>query len=307
MPDSRSKTLSLLDQMLINEDDRSKKLLISPSDAKEILQHYHIKSNRSISPTQVTRLVKCIKQGKWGMSDSLKFNINGELFDGQHRLSAVIAAGCSLVFIQGGYSLEEMANIDRHKSRNLVDVARINGQEWCTQDITTTFNNLFHSLNSKKIQKMSDSQRLDCMDQLKEGLEFASLYKNANGRKVSCAAFRAVVARAYYADKRIPKGLLNNAMAYVHGYNPVSNPEFFDQNHLEHPPTILRRLREFYIAKEVTKHTHDTGRGAFAVKYFMVQYALNKFIKKENRSKLILRFDDGNLFPSKLIDSMLDF
>ena len=308
LPLFRSSTLSLLDELLINKDERSLKLRISPSDAKEILEHYHIKSNRNISPTLVSRLANCMKRGEWTLSESLKFNINCELVDGQHRLSAVIVSGCSLDFyVQGCYPEESMGNIDRGKGRNLVAVAVINGHNWFNQNILSTFNNLFHPLNSDKLRKMSDTQRIDCVSQLREGLNFASSYKEGNGAKVRCSCFNAVVARAYYANKQVPKGLLNNFIAYAHGYNPLSNPEFFDENYLEYPPAVVLRLRDFYLAKEVTKYAHDSGRGAFAVKYFMVQYALNKFVKKEKVSSLRLRFEDGNLFPSKLIDSMLDF
>jgi hypothetical protein len=304
----RSKTLSSLDEMLINKAERSLRLTISPSDAKEILEHYHVKNNRNISSILVSRLANSMKRGEWGLSESIKFNINGELIDGQHRLTALIVSACSLIFIvQCGYSVEDMGNIDRGKGRGLVDVAVINGHNWFNKDFHSTFSNLFHPLDIRKLAKMSDAQKINCVSQLKEGMEFALKNRQANGGKIRCASFCAVIARAYYADKKIPKELLNNFMAYAHGYNPLSSPEFFAKEYLEYPPAIVLRLRDFYAAKEVTKYTTDRGRGGYEVKYFMVQYALNKFIKKEKVSSLRLRFEDGNLFPSKLIDSMLDF
>jgi hypothetical protein len=308
MPHSRSKTLSLLDEMLINKEERSLKLRISPSDAKEILEHYHIPHNRNISRNLVSRYVNCMKRGEWGLSESIKFNINGQLCDGQHRLTAVIVSDCSLdFFVQGGYLPGDMGNIDRGKNRRLVDIAVIDGHNWFNNEFFAIFNHLFHPLDSKKLGKMSDAQKIDCVSQVKEGIEFALKNRHSNGKKIYCASFCAVVARAYYADKKIPKELLNNFMAYAHGYNPLSSPEFFAKEYLEYPPAIILRLRDFYVAKEITKYTTDTGRGAYEIKYFMVQYALNKFIKKEKVSSLRLRFEDGNLFPSKLIDSMLDF
>jgi hypothetical protein len=239
---------------------------------------------------------------------SIIFNTNGLLCDGRHRLTALIVSGCSLdFFVQGGYLAEDMGTIDRGKGRGLVDIAVIDGHNWFNTDFHSTFRNLFHSLDSRKLGKMSDAQKINCVSQLKEGIEFALKNRRANGGKIRCASFCAVIARAYYADKKIPKELLNNFMAYAHGYNPLSSPEFFAKEYLEYPPAIVLRLRDFYAAKEVTKYTTDRGRGGYEVKYFMVQYALNKFIKKEKVSSLRLRFEDGNLFPSKLIDSMLDF
>jgi hypothetical protein len=307
---TQSESLSLLNQMMMARELSIRILRITPDDAKEILKHYSIKPNRHISEAKVLLWANCMKRGEWGIGDAIKFDIDGLLSDGQHRLKAVTVYDHPVDFVViTGYPKGSAMLFDRGKNRTIVDIAVLNGNDWFTNDILSTFNNLFRSIigSDKKLPRMSDKQRIDCIIQLRQGLEFASLYQDGNGRKVRCASFRAVVARAYYSDIKIPEGLLNNFMAYVHGYTPLSDPKLFSEEYLDYSPKIALRLRDFYTAQEINGYTIEKGKGAFAIKYFIVQYALNKFIKKEKVSSLRLRTQDGNLFPAKLIDSMIDY
>lgn len=96
---------------------------------------------------------------------------------------------------------------------------------------------------------------------------------------------------------------MKNFAVYVNGRNPGSNPELFAKEYLDYPPEIALRLIDFFDNKE-----YETVKPSFrkAARYYAVQYALDKFTNKEKTSALC--FEIGvDLFPSKLIDSMLDF
>jgi len=65
---------------------------ITPQKAQEYLAMN--KNNRHLMPKVVDSYAKDLKEGKWIIGTStICFDINGNLIDGQHRLSAIIKAG----------------------------------------------------------------------------------------------------------------------------------------------------------------------------------------------------------------------
>ncbi len=69
---------------------------VTPEIAVEYLNH-NITHNRTIQRARVANLALRMKRGEWQLNgESIKFNSKGELIDGQHRLSAVIASNCPI-------------------------------------------------------------------------------------------------------------------------------------------------------------------------------------------------------------------
>jgi hypothetical protein len=70
-------------------------ILVTPSLANEWLSfNLH---NRKINPNAVARLVSDMKNGRWqDNGESIKFDRENRLIDGQHRLLAIIASGVEL-------------------------------------------------------------------------------------------------------------------------------------------------------------------------------------------------------------------
>ena len=80
-------------RMTIRRDSRDGWYSISPEDAEHLLKSDPIK-NRPIGPTKVHRITEKIRNGKWvANGESIILDPSGKLADGQHRLSACIAAG----------------------------------------------------------------------------------------------------------------------------------------------------------------------------------------------------------------------
>ncbi len=53
--------------------------------------------NRALSMRQVNKLAADMKAGQWSLNgQTIKFNRDGKLFDGQHRLQAVMKSGCAI-------------------------------------------------------------------------------------------------------------------------------------------------------------------------------------------------------------------
>lgn len=61
---------------------------ITPADAQEFL--YRNKKNRPVAPGTVNRYLADMKAGDWAFTgDPFRFDSNGDLIDGQHRLEAI--------------------------------------------------------------------------------------------------------------------------------------------------------------------------------------------------------------------------
>lgn len=76
---------------------------VSPMLASSILAEHNTK-NRKILPSHVTALAKNMKEGTWRFNgDSIRFDSNGTLIDGQHRLMAIVKSGCTIpcIFVVG--------------------------------------------------------------------------------------------------------------------------------------------------------------------------------------------------------------
>ena len=97
---------------------------ITPEIARHILQYYN-EDNRGLSNTQVNRIFKSIEHDNWLLDGQpITFNIEGNLTEGQHRLSAI--AKCKngrkfLCVIVTGVQLEVFSKAATNKPRRPFD------------------------------------------------------------------------------------------------------------------------------------------------------------------------------------------
>jgi hypothetical protein len=297
-------TFSIIRQKIDQKKFESFVLTVTPDLAQYILTHHNISNNRKISLNKARLYADCMNQGVWMIGDSLKFDIEGMLCDGQHRLKAVTIYGASVDFlVTVGYEPRSAQVLDRGKARSLPDVAALRGDDWIKPIHLSTFNSMFYTgkCDSRKSSLLSDDYRIQCLNDLKEGILFAS-QKLGGTRAIRCSAFRGVIARAYYADKFIERGLLLNFLLFFYGYDPKESPELFDQDFLTYSSAIIIRLREFYLANNWSRYGTLEGRGQLETKAFLVQNVLKNYLEQTNVRQL--RLSEEILFPSKLIDSI---
>lgn len=103
--------------------------MVTPEYAKNILDN-HNNANRHINKAHVKALLNNMVQGTWRFNgDSIRFDNEGMLIDGQHRLSALVEYGKPLpMIVISGFDKETMKTIDQEiKPRNLADLFRIDG------------------------------------------------------------------------------------------------------------------------------------------------------------------------------------
>lgn len=95
---------------------------IGPKTAKEYLKKNI--DNRNLRTSHSEKLAAAIRALEWGLNgETIKFNRNGVLIDGQHRLNAVIVSGKPIVaIVVRGIDPNLFHTIDQGKPRNLRDI-----------------------------------------------------------------------------------------------------------------------------------------------------------------------------------------
>lgn len=94
-------------------------------------------NNRRISKTTVNRYAQDMIKGKWLVTgEAVKFDTGGRLIDGQHRLSAVVAAKKTVqMCVIRDLPEETMLVIDTGKSRTAGDALKIAGHNGMSNEI----------------------------------------------------------------------------------------------------------------------------------------------------------------------------
>jgi hypothetical protein len=102
---------------------------VTPELAKEFLKHTKI--NRPLSVSNVNFLTREILKNSWMLTgESIKFDSDGYLIDGQHRLNAIIKSGKKvLLMIMYGVDSNVFSVLDTGRKRTGSDVLAINGLE----------------------------------------------------------------------------------------------------------------------------------------------------------------------------------
>ncbi len=106
-----------------------REVLVTPEMAAGWLET--IDSNRRISRKIVSDYATCMSDGRWMQTaETIKFNGDGTLIDGQHRLRAVVKSDTSQLFvIAEGLDKAVFAFCDTGKKRSLGDLLTISGVE----------------------------------------------------------------------------------------------------------------------------------------------------------------------------------
>lgn len=107
--------------------------VITPDDAAELLGNNP--SNRRISKAHVTEYQKEMMSGAWAKNgQTILIAKDGRLLDGQHRLTACVAAQQPIeAVVITGLDLGTMATIDTGKSRTVPDILAIFGYKNSTR------------------------------------------------------------------------------------------------------------------------------------------------------------------------------
>lgn len=106
-----------------------KLVLVTPEVAASYLEKND--KNRKSKDRLIARLSDSMERGEWRLtSETIKFDINGNLIDGQHRLKAIIKSGTSQKFmVSFGEDPENFSVIDDGVPRTGGDALYLSGYE----------------------------------------------------------------------------------------------------------------------------------------------------------------------------------
>lgn len=102
---------------------------VTPATAKKWLATM-VDNNRSLKQRKVAQYAADMRSGRWqtGTGETIKFNTDGKLIDGQNRLTAVIEAGRTIIFdVAYDVPVEAMAVLDTGVARSPADAMKISG------------------------------------------------------------------------------------------------------------------------------------------------------------------------------------
>lgn len=101
---------------------------ITPAKAKEYLSHNMV--NRLLNKARVDAYARTMKSGNWQLNgEAIRFNKNGELIDGQHRLNAIIKAGIPVSIVIMTDIDNAVSIYDRGRNRSVSDALIIEGMD----------------------------------------------------------------------------------------------------------------------------------------------------------------------------------
>jgi hypothetical protein len=118
---------------------QQKRVMVTPEIAKIWLGR-NIHNNRTMESRHVERLAEIVRNGHWRFNgDPIRFDEQGRLIDGQHRLSAVVLANVPIdTMVVWNLATEVIDLVDdptTHKMRTVAHVAQMHGHKNATTKI----------------------------------------------------------------------------------------------------------------------------------------------------------------------------
>jgi hypothetical protein len=198
---------------------RTKMLWITPSIATAMLEKNT--KNRRIDMNVVRHLADLMKAGKWRENgETIKFSSDGQMIDGQHRLSAIVLSGCTVpIEIREGLDADVIPTIDIGKKRTVSDVLKIMGRS-NTNSLAAAVNWANFFLKSDGVKTPSTIHRFSILD-AGEQAEFIE----ANPHIIECVN---IGNNLYQKFKQIRPGILTGQFFVAHQIDPVQCNEFFN-------------------------------------------------------------------------------
>lgn len=231
------------------------------------------KRNRRINNNQVIFLCKEIKQGRWMENgETIKFDINGNLIDGQHRLQAIISTDSSIkCTIAYDLSPDAFNCIDTNRVRTTQDILSAAGMKNHTA-IASTCKKILHYRNmgfdfaEKGAPKTSHDVVLDLLD--KEPDICKSVEYVSNKKKIKRLAPPSELAVIHY---------------FLSAYNKIEADLFFDDFNKNQQSSISQNLTRVLLDKKL-KGIKVKTLETYA--YFFRAFELH--LKRESISRIII-------------------
>lgn len=154
------------------------KVMITPNLARKLIAK--MVSNRKVKKRTLDRIKYAITNNEWECEngETIKILSSGKLFDGHHRLQAIIDLNIDIpMYITFNCNTNSMATVDTGAVRSLIDILKINNIKYFGQVGTVikseiAFKSGIPSRHSSRVLNMSYSKILQIAQSNQEYLEF---------------------------------------------------------------------------------------------------------------------------------------
>ena len=258
--------------------------LVTPEWAKDVMANRN-PNNRRITPPRISKYGRVMAAGKWKVNnDDICFDWDGNLLNGQHRLSAVIWAKTSVVMsFKFGMDPSCLSTIDEGKARSNLDIARLTGRSRATSKAMSAVRFMFEM--RKKGDTASREEILDAYDRLLDGLQFTTTIISRS--PYARSPVHAAIVRAYYfylGD--------SNKIERLSQFCQILNDGTWSGNVKDTAATHMRQ----FIDRNCDAHAGPNRREF----YHKMENAISRFMDELPTSKLYEARDEIYPLPEEL-------
>jgi hypothetical protein len=251
---------------------------VTPQLAKEWLTK-NIGNNRKLMKGKIDKWATSMLDGEWIVAESIKFDKNGNLFDGQHRLMAVIQTGLTIDFlVTEGYDPKAAQVVDIGANRRLEHIAQLQGKKFDKFQASVMRAMLIPTgkfYRQKDI--LSHQAMIDLIGEYQEYIEYAMKVTPNKASFLNKSPFLAALARAAFFynvidnDSSDEAERLNDARIILK--TGMTNNE---------EDTAILKLRDWLNgSKNLT-----TNNGDRTLAYYMTDYYIWLFMNKKPRKNM---------------------
>ena len=174
---------------------KSEMMFVTPEMATQWLEKNS--NNRSVRRHRVKKLRDDLKNNRfYATHQGIAFNCNGDLKDGQHRLTAISEEGIGAwMMVTTGLPLSALAYVDRGSGRQIQDNAKLAGFDVSKNDVSIAYVAMEAPTSIAHSSSTSEQSVIDFVEQRKDA--FLAVRCTANKKSLSKAAILAAFVRAF--------------------------------------------------------------------------------------------------------------
>lgn len=270
---------------------------VSPELAQNWLNN-NINHNRNITPGLVDKYAAVMKRNEWHLSDPLKFDVNNRLFDGQHRLKAVIRSGKTIPFVVlRGYEPECAQYVDQGKGRKLEHIAQLKGLNYNAHHSAIMRAMLIPNPRFYTFKKtFTHHSVVDLITQYVDYIDFARQAIESKTSPLNKAPFLAVIARA-----AVHYDVINNQES-SEALRLSSAIASLKSGYVAHPEqdSAILRLRDYIISSRNLAASQADRIRLFS----LTDYFLWNYMNQKPRKNISLPNDYSYKFTVESLDTI---
>lgn len=252
---------------------------VTPTMAKEFLGRNTI--NRNVNSDIVYAYSKSITEGNWMMNgESIKFNVLGEMNDGQHRCHAIIKANMPIrTLLVYDLPVESFKTIDTGKKRNGSDILKIEGVQNAT-NISSAVSKYLSLKNGRYSVKVSSCSNKNVFDEYELNSELYQ-HLHSKGQEFYRSNYHIITPAEYSAFYRY----------FQLKYSNETIDSFFKK--IENKDGVCGLLFNKLMNEQISKRVLRAGeKQALIIKTF-IYYVTGKDVK-------LLKYSIDETFPTIL-------